>query len=354
MGTKPPGDRSTRRLRVWGFFAALLLPAVIWCLDMERALEPLEESDQPFNRAFGFRASLIRLNATLRMGLFGVSPNKDVLPGREGWYFLSRHEGRRLLRESHQTESAFQEFQIRRNELEKAMSFCRGQGVELLVAIAPSKASLYSDYLPLRYRSSQLLSAGETFKGSLSADARQSVLLFSHALEEAKAMGQLYHKTDTHWNPLGAWVASKRLTEVLNRETSLQLPELPVPERIEMRRRSGGDLMRLMGLTEFHEETVPVPLISTPTVRKASGDVLERAPFAALQRGASFQRLVSEKGAGYKVVIIHDSFGIELMPFIGSQVAQSVWVWDTRFRVDVVEAEKPDLVVWLFMDRHLR
>ncbi|MFQ6574589.1 alginate O-acetyltransferase [Pseudomonas sp. UM16] len=132
------------------------------------------------------------------------------------------------------------------------------RGVQLVLAIVPAKARLYSEYL------------GEQTPASLHGDlynefhaqARQAGVFAPDLLAPlttAKTRGQLFLRTDTHWTPMGAEVVAQHLAEAVNRQNLLSgEPQQFITEQ----RQSApykGDLTNFLPLDPLFSNLLPAP-----------------------------------------------------------------------------------------------
>ncbi|KJK08004.1 alginate O-acetyltransferase [Pseudomonas alkylphenolica] len=132
------------------------------------------------------------------------------------------------------------------------------RGVQLVLAIVPAKARLYSEYL------------GEQTPASLHGDlynefhaqARQAGVFAPDLLAPlttAKARGQLFLRTDTHWTPMGAEVVAQHLAEAVSRQNLLSgEPQQFITEQ----RQSApykGDLTNFLPLDPLFSNLLPAP-----------------------------------------------------------------------------------------------
>ncbi|WP_460423403.1 alginate O-acetyltransferase [Pseudomonas sp. ZL2] len=132
------------------------------------------------------------------------------------------------------------------------------RGVQLVLAIVPAKARLYPEYV------------GEQTPASLHTDlynefhaqARQAGVFAPDLLaplQEAKARGQVFLRTDTHWTPMGAEVVAQHLAAAVARQTLLNgEPQQFVTEQ----RQSApykGDLTNFLPLDPLFSNLLPPP-----------------------------------------------------------------------------------------------
>jgi alginate O-acetyltransferase complex protein AlgJ len=94
---------------------------------------------------FGLRSQLVHFNSLLRYRM-GISTNKDVVVGQDGWLFyaadkiLEQHTGTNIFR-SDELENWVRQMEKNRDWLEK-------RGIAFLVLVAPDKTTIYPEKLP--------------------------------------------------------------------------------------------------------------------------------------------------------------------------------------------------------------
>ena len=131
-------------------------------------------------------------------------------------------------------------------------------GVQLVLAIVPAKARLYPEYV------------GEQTPASLHTDlynefhaqARQAGVFAPDLLaplQEAKARGQVFLRTDTHWTPMGAEVVAQHLAAAVARQTLLNgEPQQFVTEQHQSAPYK-GDLTNFLPLDPLFSNLLPPP-----------------------------------------------------------------------------------------------
>ena len=134
----------------------------------------------------------------------------------------------------------------------------RNQGVELVLAIIPAKARVYPEYIGVRAPAS----VHHDLYNSFHAQARQANIfapdLFG-PLEAAKARGQVFLRTDSHWTPLGAEVAAQQLAEAVARQTLLNgEPQTFITEN-QQQAPYKGDLTNFLPLDPLFSNLLPKP-----------------------------------------------------------------------------------------------
>ena len=205
------------------------------------------------------RPGLITAANSVRYLLTG-SGGEQVRTGKDGWLFLTEElrfdaDGSANLR-------------ARAELLGAASRSLASQGVKLVVALVPDKARVYSSKLASglypNYNSSR-------YTDGLSAFQRQGVTTVNllQPLAQAAVKGEVYYRTDTHWNQAGAQVAAEAIASAIKplplelESTSFSSKSSPPVER-------PGDLIRLMGLGDTAKLLGLQPDTEAPVVTQQS------------------------------------------------------------------------------------
>ena len=177
----------------------------------------------------------------------GAGP--DVRLGRDGWLFLA-DELRYHAESSASMESRFSQVAQLNDEL-------KARRVQLVVALVPDKARIYGDDLPegpaAAYDRSRYDKALEALRshGIAAIDLRTP-------LAAAAQTGDVYYRTDTHWNQRGAQIAAGTIGEAV-KSLGVSLPPATFREVTGPERERVGDLLRLMGLDHAPDSLRPAP-----------------------------------------------------------------------------------------------
>jgi hypothetical protein len=301
--------------------------------------------DTWFEDHFGFRARLVRWHGQLRYRLLHVSPTKDVVRGKDGWLFYGGDYGL----EDYVAELPLPSGEVAnwRDAVVRARDWLRSHGIAYVFTIAPDKHVIYPEQFPdtvrpagTRRRMDQVLS-GIADTG-VSVDVRPALLA-------AKPRERLYHRTDTHWNARGAYVAYREIIDAVRR----QAPDVGAARRRSdfedtSRYTEGLDLAGMMGLKDVLREEelglLPVPSRRARVVEPEGADPT-----------AEEGRLVTEIAGSTlpRAVVFRDSFGSALVPFLSEHFSRTVYLWQNDFTPDAVLRERPDVVIQEIVGRHL-
>lgn len=152
----------------------------------------------------------MKLALTLAMLLIGTAsaqPLPNVIEGQQGWLYF--HEEL----EPSSDDPSFYSEQI--SAIAQTVRLFADRGIHVAVAIVPTKASIYPEYLPANLHAP--LDYRDSYARAQAALARQGVRIvdLKTPLQAGKAQGAMYFKGDTHWTPLGVQVAAQAIQAAL-------------------------------------------------------------------------------------------------------------------------------------------
>lgn len=170
--------------------------------------------EKQFNKTLPWRQAGIDTWGALEFFLFG-NGRSGVLVGRDGWLFTSE-EFKFLPKAQQNLEDHLQKIAQTQQDLAKS-------NVHLVVVLLPAKARVYPEYLGRYHFPSYYQNQYAQVVESLKAKGVE-VIDPQPALLEAKAKGDVFLHTDTHWTPLGAQVVAEAIHNHLA-QSGVNLPE---------------------------------------------------------------------------------------------------------------------------------
>lgn len=297
-----------------------------------------EDYKQYFHDHFGFRRTLVQLQASVKREVLGISSSPDVVVGKGEWLFYAGYHALDNYRNIHplteQKLGAWARFVAARRE------FLTKRDTPFFVIIVPEKHSIYSEYIPMRFTRLGHLSRLDQLVAYFRQHSTIPLIDIRGALLQAKARNRLlYRRTDTHWNAYGAYVGYLQLMAAL----TPAFPTLrPVAESEVQVVRSWrlGDLARMLGdasLLENGDDVLPSPLVT---------EILDGP-----------NRVISIRSGGEvlpTLVMFCDSFGNALRKLLSRHFRRGVYERAPNyFDRDLIDREKPDVVVLEMVERAL-
>ncbi len=311
----------------------------------------IQDYQNYFNDNFGFRNRLIQINSFINLKILGVSPTPlpDIVVGRDGWLFYNvAHEGSSL--EDYYGLVGFTSHQLSaiKQNMARLRREAASRNILLILVIAPSKHTVYEEYLPARV--SMMKGAPSRVDQLCSAwgrnDTRASFIDARGLLATAKKELQypLYYKTDTHWNNLGAFLV---YCEIM-KEVKTRYPEVKALTLADFdlssTRVSGRDLAGMLNMAGLMSDTeVTLKPLRPPVARHSN------APYA-------FRTALRSEITGSKsphVVAFGDSFLSYLIPYLSESFSRGLYL-AAPLTVDfsVIDKEKPDVVIVELAERY--
>jgi hypothetical protein len=266
-----------------------------------------------------------------------------VLLGREGWLFY----GTDGAIEDYTAARPFSpgELEEWRATLQDTQDWLARRGIEYLFVIAPDKHWVYPELMPdglNRHEGGRV----DQLVAHLRARSAVRFVDLREPLRAARHDSRLYHRTDTHWNDLGAFVAYQQVMNRVGPPLGLR-PRTRDELSLEVVSRAGLDLARMLGVRGIMmEEDLQLEPRGGRRAR-----VVE--PVDA-RRGLMYPRVVTEgPHDGPRALVFRDSFGSAMIPFLSEHFSRAVYVWQNNFDPRIVEVEQPAVVIQEWVSRHL-
>lgn len=269
-----------------------------------------------------------------------VGESRKVLVGREGWLFLRNDANDVLAQHTGKVRFGRAKRRAWKRVLSERQRFAEERGFVWLCVVIPDKESLYPEYLPEQVKLSaerpvhEFLRVAERLKAPV-------VYALPH-LEAKKTEGELYARTDTHWNHRGAYVAYRMMCRRL------------------VEREVGIDAVNEASIA-WSEKTVSGDLGSKVLPRPIEGSMC-RADLRRHRANLVFDNGIRNHGRvsiyerpneGPSCVVFGESFVGDLVLFLKETFGRLVWVHTSMFVSEILKQEKPDVVLSLPLERFL-
>jgi hypothetical protein len=277
---------------------------------------------------------------------FGVSPVDSVVLGRDGQLFYS---GDASLAARSRAAGSEAELAARAqgviDGISRRAAYLKAKGIAYLVVIAPDKTSIYADKLPPQ-RIAQGRSVLDRVAAGLPAEVRPLFVDLRPALIAARAAGEVYYRTDSHWNPRGAAIAYDALVAALGVPPG-GAPAFPVHGASRYGDRGGLAVM------------TGVPQDFAEPYFHSSRDI-ETMPGCELQvvRRDSIDRIGEARGTCPaaplgRALVYRDSFFAPLMAPVAALFRESRLFWTNAWDVSLIDSFKPAVVIEQVVERDI-
>lgn len=309
--------------------------------------------DAFFKDWFSFRTPLLDWYHRYKFQFAKVSahPDKTII-GNDSWYFISGAEHDTYMGKNDFSDEELDQFV---SEWKHRDEVFRGLGVkQLLWVVLPTKHSVYPEFLKKKDR---------TFR-----DKRRTKMVIDHVklalpslivdplpdLLAAKESVKIYQKLDNHWNDVGGFIAAGLLVEAIR----TQFPSVPKLKATDF---SWKDTVypnafhrNALGIAELTEtnqfaKSKQAMAMAVDTQRFSPPDwFMERSEFEL--------NFAKTDTAGPRILVIRDSFGRSLIPFLKEQFGQSTFIfdaWKFGLNEDIVRTIQPDIVVYATLESNI-
>jgi hypothetical protein len=352
----------TRRPLAIAVLAALALPALLlpasphktvsvrenrmlarqpaWPRDLAGLRQTPRQIDAYLADHFALRDSLVRAGQHLKREFGGQAGPPLAVEGRDGWLFFS--DG--LLQSSGQVRDAAQSAGFASFVCDIHARLAK-RGVRTGFALIPSPGEVYPEGLPLWAGPAQRPTDYDDILARVRTCGVEAVDL-RPALIAARAHGQIYRRTDSHWTLLGAVYGYNAMLDAIGRpDWRLAIDPNAWHDRVFRT----GDLPAMAGLEPRDEHAlVEERFEQAPLLRTAILGVrfANKPPF-----------VVEGKKPGPTVLLIGDSYTEDPMaPLFLDHVGRYAWVHHDECAFDwaVIDKVKPDIVLIAPVEREAR
>ncbi len=288
------------------------------------------------NHHFLYQQEVTALHAA-RFFLLQENTFPNVLIGNEDWLYYT---GENNLNDY---ECAFfftkNELQAIRTRLLDWDAELQERGIRFYIVIAPNKESIYPQYLPQGVKAGENACRIDQVMQTLQS-TQLPVLDLREAMQTAAQTNQVYRRTDTHWNQLGALIASREILARMKQD----FPEINVPSLSDYDQELqsfSGDLASFLPKDErFVEEEINLIPLFQPSALYEDG--LERTVVSHIP-----------KSDLPSAIFFCDSFSEELRPFLSEHLSRIDYRRSFSLDLDLIDQEKPDIVIFEIAQRYL-
>ncbi|MBP6290636.1 MAG: hypothetical protein KA407_03225 [Spirochaetes bacterium] len=218
------------------------------------------------------------------------------------------------------------------------------RNIKFYFVIAPDKQTIYYDKLPDTIKKVDTTAADKIIpylinRGIPVIDLR-SVLLKSKEFYE-----ELYYKTDTHWNKLGAYLGYRKIIEQVSKDFISVAPAQYNLDVVKYSDKShDGDLVKMMGISKYlHHKDVIFQYPKNYTLESPSDTIINTTGKSNLP----------------KAMIYRDSFTAHLVPLLSNNFSYCHYVMkyihkDKEIDKNEIEEMKPDILMIIIVERYLK
>ncbi len=299
---------------------------------------------------FPYRNQLLALNSKWNYRMFTLPSKFDkAFIGKSGWMYAIKDEMDlyygETLADSSQLEHYVKIIEHRSRVLDSI-------NCQYYLAIVPIKTSIYPEYLPFSKSKPGQPTLTDQLVDTISQISDLNLIDLRQSLLEKKLENRLFHKTDNHWNQLGAFYAYEAIMKALKADFP-QLQAHSIDEyTIDTLETDGKLLTNLLGIVnEINENDIRC----TPVFEKSSirGEEQGYPVPSYFPYKKKYEQVFHVPGKELKLLVIRDSFGNDIIPYMNEHFQKSVFIfdgWRHRLNREVLETEQPDIYIQLVVE----
>lgn len=298
--------------------------------------------DNFYNDNFGFRKTLITINSKMMDNIFNQSPSERAVMGKDGWLYFDNYNS---------LADAQGEMIYNQKVLEKGVKALiqnwqelAKNNVDYVFVVAADKSTAYPEFLPDYIKAKSGNRRLDQFLSLLKKEAPDFPIIdLRPVILKAKTAekNEIYYKTDTHWNRVGAYYGYLEIINFLSKKH----PNLKALTRDEFTLKSeskhDGDIADIMNLKlnyDFEHNLIPKTPFNYSEVELSQAQEKQfHKPFFFTNKNQDLPILFSYK----------DSFSDNLMVFLPENFSKSYFIneFPCRINLNIIKKYHANIVI---------
>lgn len=267
--------------------------------------------------------------------------------GKDGWLYYTAE----LSMQDYQKVSPLNMGNTKRltKILEKIKHQTEQYGGVFFVVIPPDKSTVYPQYMPDEIPVIGQISSLDRLMDYLDENSDVQVLDLRPIFSTLGKNTQLYYKTDTHWNCQGAFYASNEILSIISDSYPQIQPYAPDDFEFSPSTPSVRDISSMMGIDLREDFINPIPKSDLHIPKLTMENTNDKIP--------SLRVSVNEQTDLPSLVVFRDSFyecmDVFVEPKFSSTMSMHFKDAELNDYLDIIAAEKPDVVIVEFVERSM-
>lgn len=300
---------------------------------------------------FTGRSVFLLANKVFASSVMSDDFHERVLKGDEGWLFYKGNDSVA----NYQNKNLFsqEELETIKNNTLKKKQIMKKAGIDYYLFISPDKNRVYGEYYPSWIEKVADEGRAEQLVKYLRDNGVDVIYPLEEMIQAKNKYGAIYHRIDTHWTSLGAFVGYTALMEAIQKDHP-DIKMLHIDDfNINQVEEAEGDLLTMLD--------VPLDTINIPDNHIAELDLENRDfNYYTVEHKGKYGRdgVITKNDKplnDYKVFVVRDSYTIALIPYISESFAAVDYMWSRKFGKytgEIIKA-KPDIVVEQMVERYI-
>jgi alginate O-acetyltransferase complex protein AlgJ len=319
-------------------------------------LDPFpKEFEAYFNDNYFLRFTLIRNFNIIKIKHFKQSPLPEkVIIGKNGWLFMGGLENDAFLGKNKLTPY---QLQLIQRELENRKKYYEDSGIKFFFIIAPTKATIYSEYYSYNIKDVETISWGKQLVNHLSKKSKVNCINLYEEFNKLKKHHPLYYKTDNHWTEIGAFYTSNLLLKFMKKDFKGLVDQNIYDYEIIKKAKINGNISAMLSISNLFKD-IEYTLEPKNGFKAVIGEKFPHKCIDDFPYCWDYEQVKTNKNSNNKkLLIITDSFGEYLFPFIAENFSKTIKIfdaWQYKKNEQIVAIEKPDAIVLLILESSIK
>lgn len=258
--------------------------------------------------------------------------NNISLAGKDDWMFYTRSVGDTSPVQMVQSKFTYDETFIKNNleVIEKNFNYGEENRFDLYYLVLPNKENIYREYLPDYVNIYDNQSRAEKVISQINNDR---IIYPKEELLAEKSINQVYYKTDTHWNSLGAFIGYKALIKtMLNKNINY--------EKLEWHdEKDSGDLVKLSGIYGVFNDSIPS--VTYHGISKSEKTDTTKL-YECYNSNATYNKTI---------MVLGDSYRENMIQYFYADFQHVILINRGNYSQEILKKYKPDIVVIEYVER---
>lgn len=310
-----------------------------------------EECEVYLQDNFNFRGPVLKMNNVVFRDWMHVSPAPDrVIIGKNGRYFSGGE-----VAQDFNGVNLFSKDELRllRTDWKKRAAFIQKNKAKVFFIVAPTALDVYSNDLPFYVINKSGINRRKQLINELSFIKQLQIIDPTVALISKRSNPNLYFKYDNHWSQAAGKLTAKLLIQKMQQmDVDIQGHFIDQIRSSKIIKRDG--YFKNVLLLDQISQSVDEYHSKAQQVEKFGFKIPEGFMYPD-----SFEKHFKNPHASNKkkVLIICDSFGDALIPFINEGFEETLWIfdnWEYKLNETIIETYQPDIIIFEVYSPHLK
>lgn len=327
------------------FIILLLLPNIVMVFDKSNKKDDIDFPELNLKKSisslksyyldnFGLKDFFLKKYLKTKTNCFKENPKPNsVVKGQNGWYFLGNQYNNVINDAFGNDDFTDEELNNITQNIKDINNYLSSKNIKFYLVVPPNKSSVYKEHLP--YKLAQSKNKLTVLKNKLVNEINFRIIDLTDTLLISKNKAQLFHKTDSHWNDLGAFIGYSKTMKDISKDIEVSLAsksDFNITTKIV----DNNDLTKMINTTVKNEAVV-----------FDSKNDINPEPYLN-----SYHRYVNPDKS-LKIIMHRDSYADAWMKYFIESFGETFFLENYKLDKNLIEKVKPDIIIFELIERNL-